>query len=66
MWGRGNHLTSKEYATAAAVLSTQRARARAQDTSAAAAVQHNAHDLRTPKHEGLYRYGRRCGQHNLL
>jgi hypothetical protein len=26
----------------------------------AAAVQHNAHTLRTPKHEGLYRYGRRC------
>jgi hypothetical protein len=24
------------------------------------AVQHNA-TLRTPKHEGLYRYGRRCG-----
>jgi hypothetical protein len=22
--------------------------------------------LRTPKHEGLYRYGRRCGRHNLL
>jgi hypothetical protein len=33
---------------------------------AAAAVQHNAHNLRTPKHEGLYRYGRRCGRHNLL
>ena len=32
----------------------------------AAAVQHNAHNLRTPKHEGLYRYGRRCGRHNLL
>ena len=31
-----------------------------------AAVQHNAHNLRTPKHEGLYRYGRRCGRHNLL
>ena len=26
----------------------------------AAAVQHNAHHLRTPKHEGRYRYGRRC------
>ena len=23
-------------------------------------------NLRTPKHEGLYRYGRRCGRHNLL
>jgi len=33
---------------------------------AAAAVQHNAHNLRTPKHEGLYRDGRRCGRHNLL
>ena len=31
----------------------------------AAAVQHNAHTLRTPKHEGLYRYGRRCGRYNL-
>jgi hypothetical protein len=29
---------------------TRRARARAQD----------------PKHEGLYRYGRRCGRHSLL
>ena len=27
---------------------------------AASAFQHNAHDLRTPKHEGLY--GRRCGR----
>ena len=27
---------------------------------------HDAHDLRTPKHEGLYRNGRRCGRHNLL
>ena len=26
----------------------------------------NAQILRTPKHEGLYRYGRRCGRHNLL
>jgi hypothetical protein len=60
MWRRGNHLTSKEYATAASAVNTTR------KTSAAAAVQHNAHDLRTPKHEGLYRYGRRCGQHNLL
>ena len=25
-----------------------------------------AHDLRIPKHEGLYRNGRRCGRHNLL
>ena len=33
---------------------------------AAAAVQHNAHNLRTPKHEGLYRYGRRCGRLLLL
>ena len=31
-----------------------------------AAVQHNAHTLRTPKHEGLNRYGRRCGRHNML
>jgi len=34
---------------------------------------HDAHTLRTPKHEGLYRYGRRCSlpaaaafQHNAL
>jgi hypothetical protein len=33
---------------------------------AAAAVKHTAHNLRTPKHEGLYRYGRRCGRHNPL
>ena len=35
-------------------------------TNPAAAVQHNAHVLRTPKHEGLYRYGRRCGRSGLL
>ena len=30
------------------------------------AVQHNAHArIPTPKHEGLYRYGRRHGQHSL-
>ena len=30
-------------------------------TRPAAAVKHtNAHTLRAPKHEGLYRYGRRC------
>ena len=29
-------------------------------------MKHTAHNLRTPKHEGLYRYGRRCGRHNLL
>ena len=34
--------------------------------AAAAAVQHNAHNLRTPKHGGRYRYGRRRGRHNLL
>jgi hypothetical protein len=29
------------------------------------AVKHtNAHTLRTPKHEGLYRSGRRCGRHS--
>ena len=33
---------------------------------AAAAVQHNAHTLRTPKHESHYRNGRRCGLHILL
>ena len=31
-------------------------------SQAAAAVKHTAHNLRTPKHEGLYRYGRRCGR----
>jgi hypothetical protein len=31
--------------------------------ASAAAAQHNAHSLRTPKHEGLFRYGRRCGRH---
>jgi hypothetical protein len=31
---------------------------------AAAAPQHNAHTLRTPKHESHYRYGRRCGRHS--
>ena len=29
---------------------------------AAAAVQHNAHNLRTPKHGSRYRYGRRRGR----
>ena len=29
-----------------------------------AGCQHNAHSHRTPKHEGLYRYGRRCGRHD--
>jgi hypothetical protein len=27
---------------------------------------HDAHTLRTPKHEGLYRYGRRCVAFLLL
>ena len=31
--------------------------------AAAAAVQHNAHNLRTPKHGSRYRYGRRRGRH---
>ena len=32
-------------------------------TWAAAAVQHNAHTPRTPKHGSHYHYGRRCGRH---
>ena len=34
------------------------------DRAAAAAAQHNAHTLRTPKHKGHYHYGRRCGRHS--
>ena len=34
--------------------------------TAAAAVQHNAHGPRTPKHGGRYRYGRGHGRHSLL
>ena len=32
----------------------------------AAAVEHNAHGPRTPKHGGRYRYGRGHGRHSLL
>ena len=36
------------------------------DQLTAAAVQHNAHGLRIPKHGGRYRYGRGHGRHSLL